>query len=165
MPMRRLALVPTEPPEQSEAEGPSLRVALATRDGRQMNAHFGSARRFVVYDVTPSAKRLVETISFEEVSDQSGEHTKQGDDRNGQKIEALSGVELLVVQAIGGPVAARVIRAQIHPVKMSEPESIESVLGKVQAMLTGEQPVWLRKVLQKKQRQGRSMDFLDDDDL
>lgn len=161
MSMRRLSLVPS--PDDSAADaGPSVRVALATQDGRTMNAHFGSAKRFVVYDVSASSVRLAETISFEAVSDESGEHTKEGDDKNGTKIKALSGVDLLVVQAIGGPVAARVIKAQIHPIKFSAPEPVEQLVGKVQDMLRADTPPWLRKILLRKTE--RSMDFLDGDD-
>jgi nitrogen fixation protein NifX len=161
MSMRRLSLVPS-PEAEAEVQGPSVRVALATQDGRTMNAHFGSAKRFVVYDVSASGVRLVETISFEAVSDESGEHTKEGDDKNGMKIKALSGTELLVVQAIGGPVAARVIKAQIHPIKFSNPEPVDQIIGKVQDMLRGDTPPWLRKILLRKTE--RSMDFLDGDD-
>jgi len=158
MSMRRLALVPDDAP----SDGPSLRVAIATRDGRAVNAHFGSAQRFVVYDVSPGGARFVETIAFDAVSDESGNHTTEGDDRNGAKIRALCGVELLVVQAIGGPVAARVIRAKIHPIKVSTPDPVEEVLIRVQEMLAGDPPPWMRRILQ--QNQVRSMDFLDEDD-
>jgi len=137
-------------------------VAIATRDGRAVNAHFGSAQRFVVYDVSPKGSRFVETIAFDAVSDEAGNHTTEGDDRNGAKIRALSGVELLVVQAIGGPVAARVIRAKIHPIKVSTPDPVEEVLIRVQEMLAGDPPPWMRRILQ--QNQVRSMDFLDEDD-
>lgn len=159
MPMRRLSLVPST---ETEFGGPAVRVALATQDGRTMNAHFGSAQRFIVYDVSAEAVRLVETISFEAVSDESGEHTKEGDDKNGTKIKALAGIDLLVVQAIGGPVAARVIKAQIYPIKLPSAEPVDQVIGKVQDMLRGDTPPWLRKILLRKTE--RSMDFLDGDD-
>jgi nitrogen fixation protein NifX len=45
---QRLQLVePTEP-----VAGKRLRIAIATQDLKSMNAHFGSARRFAIYDVT-----------------------------------------------------------------------------------------------------------------
>lgn len=167
MPVRRLALV--QPPraqtittEQPAGEERTVRVAIATHDGRAVNAHFGSAKRFMVYDVTATSSHLVETLAFEEVSNESGEHTQVGDDRNGEKIAALSGVGLLLVQAIGGPVAARVIRAGIHPLKFGNGEPVETLLEQVKTMLRGDPPPWLRRVLQ--QGRTRSMDFLDDTD-
>ena len=169
MHMRRLALVSSPddiggaPARRAgERQAPTLRIAVASRDGRAVNAHFGSAKRFVVYDITETTSRLVETVSFEDVSDESGEHTREGDDKNGAKINALAGVGLLVVQAIGGPVAARVIGSGIHPIKLTNNEPIEEIIEKVQTMLAGDPPPWLRKVLQ--QRQDRNMDFLNEED-
>ena len=166
--VRRLALAqdPGAPNPGADHDKPVtgeiLRVAIATRDGQAVNAHFGSAKRFVVYDVSERSARFIETIAFDEVSDESGNHTRDGDDRNGAKISALAGTGLLVVQAIGGPVAARVIRAGIHPIKLANGESVAEVVQQVQALLGSERPPWLRKVLQKGRE--RSMDFLDDDD-
>lgn len=158
MHMRRLELVESMPVSQE----PSVRVAIATRDGKTVHGHFGSAQRFSVYDVSSAGVRFVETISFDDVSDESGNHAAQGDDRNGAKIAALDGVGVLVVQAIGGPVAARVIRAGMHPVKISEPQPIADVVAQLKALLLGDPPPWLRKVARGGQK--RSMDFLDDDD-
>ena len=51
MSVTHLKLVSSEP-EAPAGEGPALRVAIATRDMKSMNAHFGSADRFAIYDVT-----------------------------------------------------------------------------------------------------------------
>ena len=114
---QRLQLVePTEP-----AAGLRLRIAIATQDLKSLNAHFGSARRFAVYDVTPTENRFVEAVSFGGVTDESSTHAKDGDDKIGPKVEALAGCHLLFVLAIGGPAAARVVSAHIHPVKLTKP--------------------------------------------
>lgn len=140
----------------------SLRVALATRDGERVDAHFGSARRFAIYEVTPNDSRLVEAAVWDDLSDESGSHDKETD-RISPKVDALVGCNLLFCLAIGGPAAAKVIASRVHPIKLSEPESIPSVLGKVQTMMTSvDQPPWLRKVLQAQKQ--RNMDFLDEED-
>ena len=158
---RRLSLI--DPAEPQEAPVPRLRVAIATQDMRTLNAHFGSARRFAVYDVTPSEARFVEAVSFGDVSNESGAHVDDGTDRIGAKVEALTGCHLLFVLAIGGPAAAKVVGAHIHPVKLAAPEPIEAILTRVQAMMVGNPPPWLRKVMGA-QEPRRSMDFLDDED-
>jgi nitrogen fixation protein NifX len=81
------------------------------------------------------------------VSDQSGAHDTDGDDRIGPKVAALKGSNLLFVLAIGGPAAAKVVAAKIHPVKLKAPESIESIIGRVQALMIGTPPPWLRKAM------------------
>jgi nitrogen fixation protein NifX len=148
----------------AEAAEPRLRVAIASSDGKSMNAHFGSARRFVIYQVSPRAVELLEVARFDEVSDESGDHRDDAQDRIAHKIAALAGCQLLFVLAIGGPVAAKVIRAGIHPIKLAEPECNDSVTRKVQAMLTGEAPPWMRRVLASVRVQ-RSMDFLEQEDV
>jgi nitrogen fixation protein NifX len=154
---QRLQLVePTEP-----ATGARLRIAIATQDLKSLNAHFGSARRFAVYDVTPTEHRFMEAVSFGDVSNESGAHAKDGDDKIGPKVEALTGCHLLFVLAIGGPAAARVVSAHIHPVKLTKPETIESIIARVQTMMNGNPPPWLRKVMGA--QTPRSMDFLDED--
>ena len=142
--------------------GPSVRIAIASRDGKLLNAHFGSAETFIVFDVTPTSHALVRTIELSNVSDESGEHKAESEDKNARKIALLAGCNIVFVLAIGGPVATKVIRAGIHPIKIAEPEPVESVLAKVQGFLTADTPPWLRKVLAAKG--SRSMTFLDEDD-
>jgi nitrogen fixation protein NifX len=140
---RRLSLVE----EQPGAAAPVLRVAIATRDRKKLDAHFGSAPQFAVYEVTPAAARLVAVCSFSAVSEETGAHAKEGEDRIGPKVEALRGCHLLFVLAIGGPAAAQVVRARIHPVKLQAPEEIESILARVQQLMLGRPPPWLRKAM------------------
>jgi nitrogen fixation protein NifX len=154
---QRLQLVePTEP-----TSGLRLRIAIATQDLKTLNAHFGSAKRFAVYDVTPTDHRFIEAVSFGDVSSESGAHQKDGDDKIGPKVEALADCHLLFVLAIGGPAAAKVVSAHIHPIKLAKPEPIDDIISRVQTMMAGNPPPWLRKVMGA--RTARSMDFLDED--
>jgi nitrogen fixation protein NifX len=56
---------------------------------------------------------------------------------------------ILYVAAIGGSGAARVVARNIHPIKVNEPESISSILDRLQVVLKGTPPPWLRKALLK----------------
>ncbi len=149
MTVRRLKLIEDIPETPTRAAKPAgaLRIAIATQDMAGLNAHFGSARKFAIYDVTPDAFAFVEAIGFDDVSDEGGKHKEDGDDRITPKVEALDGVNLLFVRAIGGPAAAKVVKARIHPVKIPDPMPIEDVIARVQTMLKGSPPPWLRKVL------------------
>ena len=153
---QRLQLVESSAPHT----GLRLRIAIATQDLKSLNAHFGSARRFAVYDVTPDDSRFIEAVHFGDVSNESGAHAKDGDDKIGPKVEALAGCHLLFVLAIGGPAAAKVVSAHIHPVKLPRPETIDNIISRVQTMMTGNPPPWLRKVMGA--QTARSMDFLDE---
>ncbi|MPR11307.1 nitrogen fixation protein NifX [Microvirga tunisiensis] len=130
-----------------ERQAGALRVAIVTQDMKGLNAHFGSAKRFAVYDVTPDAWNFVEAVAFDDVSDESGKHRTEGDDRITPKVEALKGCHLLFCLAIGGPSAAKLVSAKIQPVKVPQSQSIEDVLSRTQTMLRTAPPPWLRKVL------------------
>jgi nitrogen fixation protein NifX len=60
----------------------------------------------------------------------------------------LEGSSLLFVRAIGGPAAARVVRARVHPIKLPDDETISAVIERVRSMLKSNPPPWLRKVIQ-----------------
>jgi nitrogen fixation protein NifX len=80
-----------------------VRVAIATRDMKGLNAHFGSAPRFAVYDVTKDGWDFVEAVGFGDTSDESGSHKTDGDDRIGPKVEALAGCHMCSVSPSAGP--------------------------------------------------------------
>lgn len=159
MSLRRLSIVPSDPVAASDEL--TLRVALCTQDVQAVDAHFGSAKKFAVFEVTPSKRRFVEAFGFDALSDESGTHSTEVD-KIGPKVAALAGCHLLFCLAIGGPAAAKVVSAGIHPVKLAQAESIDSVLHKIQTMMVGNPPPWLRKAMAVRQK--RSMDFLDDED-
>ncbi|WP_027038978.1 nitrogen fixation protein NifX [Mesorhizobium ciceri] len=161
-PVRRFSVVVDEGPMRERAAG-ALRVAMATQDMEDLNAHFGSARRFAVYDVTREEWDLVEAIEFDDVSDESGEHRIEGDDRITPKVEALKGCHLLFCLAIGGPSAAKLISAKIHPIKVPESQSIQEVLLRTQVMLKTCPPPWLRKVLAQAGVAEKKPSFEDED--
>lgn len=148
MNVRRLRLIEEDAGMFEEPRKPAgVRIAIATQDMKSLNAHFGSARKLAIYDVTPDAFSFVEVVGFDDVSDEGGAHKDDGDDRITPKVDALKGVNLLFVRAIGGPAAARVVRAKIHPIKIADPQPIDDVISRVQTMLKGSPPPWLRKVL------------------
>ncbi|MFT8736726.1 MAG: nitrogen fixation protein NifX [Zymomonas mobilis] len=164
MPERRLQLV--ESNGKAELAGntevaPLLRIAIATNDMKSLNAHFGGANRFAIWDVTSDDAHFVEALGFQSTSDQTGSHKMEGDDKITPKVQALSSCKLLFILAIGGPAAAKVVNAGIHPIKLPAEESISSIIKRVQAMMKGNPPPWLRKAMGMP---SRSMDFLDEDD-
>lgn len=128
-----------------------MKVAFATHDLHRVDAHFASAPTFMLFEVAPNSHRLLEAVQFETVSNEDGIHADDGEDRLSAKIAALDGSSLLFVRAIGGPAAARVVKAKVHPIKLSEPEPIVQVISRVQQMMTGSPPPWLRKLMQPAQ--------------
>ncbi|MGC2778350.1 MAG: nitrogen fixation protein NifX [Bradyrhizobium sp.] len=129
-----------------------MKVAFATQDLKRVDAHFGWAKNIAIYDVDPAGHRFVETVEFD------GDLKEDGnEDKLAPKIEAIKDCAILYVAAIGGSGAARVVANNIHPMKVNQPEEISDLLGKLQAVLAGTPPPWLRKALAKGQE--RVLDF------
>jgi nitrogen fixation protein NifX len=118
----------------------TLKVAFATKDMETINAHFGGAKEFVVYDVTKEGYALSE-VRKTDTSE------LQGDDKTAFKVKALEGVNIMYCESIGGTAAAKVIRAGINPMKVQEPVKIETVLDQLITMLNGNPPPWIKRIL------------------
>jgi nitrogen fixation protein NifX len=167
MPMRRLQLVDPEHSahgRERPVKGGTMRVAFATQDRTHVDAHFASARNFLVYDIGPDQHTFLEAVQFDNVSSEEGRHQEDGDDRLATKIGALQGCALLFCKAIGGPAAARVIRANVHPIKLPEPEPIAQVIERVRTMLKTNPPPWLRKALRQSEPDAGAERFIDDEE-
>ena len=94
----------------------------------------------------PDGYDFVETITFD------GELQEDGnEDKLAPKLEAIKDCAILYVAAIGGSGAARVVAMKIHPIKVTQPEPILDILDKLQDVLKGTPPPWLRKALLKDQ--------------
>ena len=132
-----------------------MKVAFATEDLKHVDAHFGWAKNIAVYDVTPDDIHFVTTYEF------GGELEEDGnEDKLGPKLQAIEDCAILYVAAIGGSGAARVVARKIHPIKVSEPEVINEILLRLQKVLAGTPPPWLRKVLNKDKE--RVLEFEDE---
>ena len=123
-----------------------MKVAFATQDSQQVDAHFGWARHIAVYDVDVEGCRFVQTFDFGTDLVEDGNENKIA-----PKLEAIRDCAMLYVAAIGGSSAARVVAMKIHPVKVQQPEPILDILDKLQDVLRGTPPPWLRKALRKDQ--------------
>ncbi len=158
--MRRLQLIETGETESAAAIPGGLKIAFATQDMRHVDAHFGSARSIAIYEVGADDYRFIEAVQFDAVSGENGRHPDEGDDRVGAKIAAIKGCAMLFSLAIGGAAAARVVNNRIYPLKLPAPEAITDVIRRVQTMLRGSPPPWLRKLMNRDR--SLSLDFLED---
>jgi nitrogen fixation protein NifX len=129
-----------------------MKVAFATQDLKRVDAHFGWAKNIAIYDIGPDGHKFVEAIEFD------GDLKEDGnEDKLAPKIEAIKDCAILYVAAIGGSGAARVVANNIHPMKVNQPEEILSLVEKLEGVLKGTPPPWLRKALAKGQE--RTLDF------
>ena len=135
-----------------------MKIAFATQDKQRVDAHFGWAKNLAIYDVRPGAVSYVETFHFGEDLAEDG-----NEDKLAPKLDAIKDCAILYVAAIGGSGAARVVAQKIHPIKVPQPEPILDILDKLQVVLEGTPPPWLRKALEKDL--GHAANFEDDDEV
>ena len=135
-----------------------MKVAFATQDLERVDAHFGWAKSIVVYEVTAASCEKVQTFEFGDKLQEDGD-----EDKLAPKLDAIKDCAIVYVAAIGGSGAARVVALKIHPIKVPQPESIAEILEKLQTVLKGTPPPWLRKALAKDGT--RTFDFEDDEAL
>ncbi len=137
-----------------------MKVAFATQDQQRVDAHFGWARHLAVYEVTPASVAFVQDFPFGEDLAEDG-----NEDKLAPKLEAIHDCAIVYVAAIGGSAAARVVAHKIHPVKVAQPEPILDILDKLQEVLKGTPPPWLRKALLKGQERSFDFDEQDNDEV
>jgi nitrogen fixation protein NifX len=121
-----------------------MKVAFATQDLKRVDAHFGWAKNIAIYELTEDGHHFLEAVQFDGDLQEDG-----NEDKLAPKIEAVKDCAILYVAAIGGSGAARVVANNIHPMKVTQPEAIEDLLDKLQAVLNGNPPPFLRKAMNK----------------
>jgi nitrogen fixation protein NifX len=154
--MRRLRLISSDAEEIVDAQQRrrGMKVAFATQDLKRVDAHFGWAKNIAIYEVTADDYRFVEAAQFAEEKEDGNE------DKLAAKIDAIRDCAIVYCTAIGGSGAARVVAAQVHPLKLPHPELITDLITKLQGVLRGVPPPWLRKALLKGEE--RKLDFADE---
>ena len=131
-----------QPQPYSEGELPgSIRVAFASNSGERLDGHFGSCARFLIYQVTATASRLIAVRPVVEPD------TPIKDERNAYRAGLIGDCHILYVVSIGGPPAAKVIRAGVHPLKHPQETEISELLMQLQAVLAGRPPPWLARII------------------
>ena len=135
-----------------------MKIAFATQDQQRVDAHFGWAKHLAIYEISPQGYQFVQDFGFGEELAEDG-----NEDKLAPKLDAIKDCAILYVAAIGGSGAARVVAQKIHPIKVPQPEAILDILDKLQDVLKGTPPPWLRKALLKGQE--KSFDFENDDEV
>jgi nitrogen fixation protein NifX len=143
--LRGEAEIDTDPPPAAEpyADGDmpdSIRVACASNNGELLDGHFGSCRRFLIYQVSSCESRLIDV----RVPDDA-----EAEDKNAYRAGLIADCQVLYAASIGGPAAAKVVKADIHPMKDGAGGSVRERLVALQGVLASQAPPWLAKVMGK----------------
>lgn len=116
----------------------SIRVAIAANRGENLDGHFGSCERFLIYQVSQTELRLIAVRSTVEADG--------AEDKNAARSLLINDCQIVYVQSIGGPAAAKVVRAGVHPIKYAQGGPAREVLRVLQERLASPPP-WLAQIM------------------
>lgn len=131
-------LPPLDPYAEGDMPG-SIRVAVATDGGEELNAHFGNCRRFLVYQLSVDECRLIDI--------RPADGADEAEDSSAFRAHLIDDCHVLFVQSIGGPAAAKVINSGIYPLKYVEGGPARGHLDELREKMASLPPPWLAKAM------------------
>jgi nitrogen fixation protein NifX len=117
----------------------SIRVAVASDNHEQLDGHFGSCQRYLIYQLSAHEIWLIDIRSALEAD--------LHDDRNAARVGLIRDCHVVYVMAVGGPAAAKVIQANIYPMKKDHGGNAREILSELQQAIATAPPPWLAKIL------------------
>jgi len=150
-----------------------VKAAFATGDRLQVNAGFEQARQIVVYEVSTIGARECHAMTYQSslpqvpsLSGTLGRNGKGGPGGGGgcgggkkkdepidekeilAKVASLAGVSVLFVNTTLNAFSVLALNeARIFTVKVDDQREIADVIVRLQEMLRGDPPLWLRRAL------------------
>ncbi len=117
----------------------SIRVACGSNRGELLDGHFGSCRRFLIYQVAADEARLIEIRNVDS--------SQEAGDKNGYRAALISDCQLLFVASIGAPAASKVVRVGVHPIKKPQGGAARDEIQALQKVVGKDAPPWLAKIM------------------
>jgi predicted Fe-Mo cluster-binding NifX family protein len=95
-------------------------IAVASKDGREINQHFGHAERFLIYDVENGEAKLVDERQVERYCSYDPEHPLRGHLLR-SIAEALAGCRAVVTAQMGEHPKNELEKLGVEPFETSGP--------------------------------------------
>ncbi|KAB2850995.1 MAG: nitrogen fixation protein [Sphingopyxis terrae] len=147
---------------------PHLRIAITTNNLVDLDANFVVAKQFVFYDVSADDSEFVDVVHFSRAG--KGKAKGGGREANGgrcimddmenddgtghdplvERVESVDGCGILFTLGLSDVAAVRVNELKVFPVKSEKVRPIDEVIAQVQTMMSGTQPLWMRRALSRR---------------
>src|SRR6266545_653763 len=121
-----------------------MKVAFTSSDGKTIDQHFGMAAEYSIWEIGPDTAEPVARVS--PLIPAAGSELDE-EDRTSARANAVSGCAIVYTVQIGGPAAAKLVARKVHPVKTGAELPIAEAVAKLQQVLKGTPPPWLRKAM------------------
>ena len=130
--------LPIEPYQEGDMPN-SIRVAVASNTDELLDGHFGSCDRYLIYQLAADTLRLIDVRSAADAS--------LSESKNQFRVNLIRDCPILYVVSIGGPAAAKVVQANIYPMKIESGGPARDALANLQQAIATAPPPWLAKIL------------------
>ncbi|HTP65737.1 MAG TPA: nitrogen fixation protein NifX [Geobacteraceae bacterium] len=130
-----------------------MKVAFTSSNGEMIDQHFGMTESFSIWEVAPHEAYVVETVSVKK-------HDGDEEDKIAARVALLKECAIVYTMQIGGPAAAKLVATKIQPMKTNTEVPIAEIVAKLQGVLQGNPPPWLRKAMHK----GKPLAFLEEEE-
>ena len=117
-----------------------MRVAFTSTSGTTIDQHFGHAGHFFIWEIGPEAAAPVGRVEALVAGDE--------EDRTAARASAIAGCAIVYTLQIGGPAAAKLVARRIHPMKTHTEVPVAEAVARLQEVLRGKPPPWLRRLLE-----------------
>lgn len=117
-----------------------MRIAFTSSDGKNVDEHFGRCACFFVWEVDAAGAAFEKVVSAVTTA-------RDEEDRTSARVSAVADCAIVYTVAVGGPAAAKLVSHRIHPMKTGAPVEIAAVVTRLQEVLRGSPPPWLRKAM------------------
>ncbi|WP_243373407.1 nitrogen fixation protein NifX [Geotalea sp. SG265] len=128
-----------------------MKVAFTSSTGDIIDEHFGQTSSFHVWEIGPEEAHFVTSVGAITTCEDE-------EDRIAARANAIADCSIVYTMQIGGPAAAKLVARKIHPMKTNVEVPVAEIVGKLQEVLRGTPPPWLRKAMNK----NTSASFLDE---
>jgi nitrogen fixation protein NifX len=134
--------LPGLPQVHAYAEGDmpgSIRIAIASSSEEKVDGHFGSCLRYLIYQLSTEEYRLIDI--------RSAAGAENSDDKNAFRVNLVKDCHIIFFQSVGGPAAAKIVKAGVYPIKKPDGGSANETLEELQQVMKGTPPPWLAKAM------------------
>ncbi|MBF0110566.1 MAG: nitrogen fixation protein NifX [Magnetococcales bacterium] len=114
----------------------TFRIAFASSDLRHVNEHFGTATRFVIYQVSAGYSRLERVVGFDR---------EEEDGREGKlepRLASLADCDAVHCRAVGASAARQLLQQGVQPIRLEGPSGIGNLVAAIQHSLASGRLPW-----------------------
>ncbi|MBI1921889.1 MAG: nitrogen fixation protein NifX [Geobacter sp.] len=119
-----------------------MKIAFTSKTGEIIDEHFGQCTGFHVWEIGPEEATFLTKVSAITTAEDE-------EDRIAARANAIADCAIVYTMQIGGPAAAKLVARKIHPMKTNTEVPVAEIVAKLQEVLRGNPPPWLRKAMNK----------------